>query len=316
MRRMPIGDEVSVILMESSISAHRPPLAGMLVRSGEIWLRTGYHHPTFLLREPHLHRAVGRDFRVHSPYLDDLAVAVLTAGVDRLLSRRAPAARPELDVTIIGKPNLNPARRRHDIDKRLQARRDGLLPLFSRVALALLQPDLVRDIRHDLADIPSGALFEEGGAEDGLPGLLGVRIRVDGAVSGRVEEPDGLSFGVDRAGKWVEGAKVGGDVLGQRDVEGRAETGKSAFDGLKTLVGAGSTLTTGFLKELPGAVEGLFHFQSTSFYKRIDVKTGEGLLSASCQLGWKERTTIITRECLQDPHYGRGGRNEEEYMYT
>lgn len=184
---------------------------------------------------------------------------MLAPRADRLLDRRAPSPGAKFHGFPIGQADLHPPPRRDNIRERLQALGDGSLALLPGVAFPLAQADLVGDVGDDLAHVAAGTFFEEGGADVDLPRLLGVRVRVHGVVSGGVEEPDALGGRVHGAGERVHGTQVGGDVLGEGDVEGGGEAREGALGALEAFICAGAPLSAGFLEELAATVEDALH---------------------------------------------------------
>lgn len=184
---------------------------------------------------------------------------MLAPGADRLLDRRAPSPGAKFHGFPIGQADLHPATRRDSIRERLQALGDGSLALLPGVAFSLAQADLVGDVGNDLAHVAAGALLEEGGADVDLPRLLGVRVRVHGVVGGGVEEPDALGGRVHGAGERVHGTQVGGDVLGEGDVECGGEAREGALGALEAFICTGAPLSAGFLEELAATVEDALH---------------------------------------------------------
>ena len=86
-----------------------------------------------------------------------------------------------------------------------------------------------------------------------------MRVRVNGTVGGIVEEPDAFGLGIDGACERVVFPEIGGDVLGEGNGRGRAESGKGALSGWEALVLARSFVAPGFFHQLTGAVESALH---------------------------------------------------------
>ena len=223
-RRMPIGEGVMVILMESSMSVifvisqvaiNNFPAARIAKTTNlgytEMCIRTGNHHPPLRSRKPGRHGSMRRRFGRDRLHRDTIPIIMLPEVVDDTPANRTPSTWPNPPYAQSSRQlQIHSPRRRNRRRKQFQSlgnRFLGLRPL--RVFSLSAKTELVCDVRHRLTDVLAGILLEVCNDVLGLPWLRGMRVDVYRAVGRVVEEPYGFGGRVEVGCNRVVRTKVG-----------------------------------------------------------------------------------------------------------